>query len=197
MSAKTAAWPTYFEVMLPEQSGTIYLLESFCFSLLIGLLSQIQIPLPFTPVPITGQTLGVLFAGAMLGSRWGSLSVAMYIAEGCLGLPFFAGGAFGIAMLLGPTGGYLIGFIPAAWCVGRLAERGWDRSPLTAAAMMLLGSTLIFACGLAGLARFVSPGKLIPLGLTPFLPGDMFKSCLSAVALPAGWKLLGKRTPRQ
>ncbi|MBI3549651.1 MAG: biotin transporter BioY [Elusimicrobia bacterium] len=197
MTSQAATIPTFFEAMLPEQSRTVYFVEAVCLSLLIGLLAQIQIVLPFTPVPITGQTLGVLYSGALLGSRWGTLSVAMYVMEGCMGLPVFAGGFAGAAVLLGPTGGYILGFIPAAWCVGRLAERGWGRTPFSAATMMLLGSAVIFAFGLAGLARFVPAGKLLSFGLFPFITGDLFKSCLSAAALPAGWKLLGRRARRK
>lgn len=164
-------------------------------SLCIALSAQVAVKLPFSPVPVTGQTLAVLLAGALLGSRRGALAVLVYIGQGLLGLPVFAGGAVGWARLAGPTGGYLIGFVLAAYLVGLLAERGWDRRPATTVGAMLLGNTIIYACGLLWLSGFVGGlAKAVPLGLTPFLPGDLLKIALAAVLLPVGWKLLGRRS---
>lgn len=162
-------------------------------SWLIALCAQIQIPLPFTPVPLTGQTLAVLYAGALLGSRRGAAAAGLYLLQGSCGLPFFAGGAAGFAVLVGPTGGYLAGFVPAAFFTGLLAERGWDRTPLRAFSMMLLGSAVIFACGLAGLSKFLPPAQLLSKGLLPFLPGDLVKAGLSAALLPIGRRRLGRK----
>jgi len=162
-------------------------------SFIIALCAQITFPLPFTPVPLTGSTLGVLLAGALLGSRRGSYAVALYLAEGAAGLPFFAGGAAGFVHFAGPTGGYLIGFLPAAYVAGRLAEAGWDKTPFKTFMMMLLGSGVILAMGLLGLARFVPAPRLLPMGLYPFLPGDAAKACIAAALLPGGWTLLGAR----
>ncbi|MDE2510552.1 MAG: biotin transporter BioY, partial [Elusimicrobia bacterium] len=148
---------------------------------------------PFTPVPISGGTLGVLYAGALLGSRRGALAVALYLMEGAAGLPVFSGGAAGFVHLLGPTGGYLVGFPLGAFAAGLLAERGWDRTPLRAFAVMLAGSLPIFALGLIGLARFVPARALLAAGLWPFVPGDLIKAAASAGLLPFGWKLIGKR----
>lgn len=159
-------------------------------SLFIALCAQVSVPLPFTPVPLTGTTLGVLYAGALLGSRRGAAAVLLYLLEGSLGLPFFAGGASGFLHFAGPTGGYLVGFVPAAFVTGLLAERGWDRTAVKAFAMMLLGSAVLFAFGLAGLARFVPAGSLLAQGLLPFLPGDLIKSAASAALLAAGRRLL-------
>lgn len=159
-------------------------------SWIIALLAQVEIPLPFTPVPVTGQTLGVMYAGALLGSRLGLLSVGLYLLQGAAGLPFFAGGAGGTAYLLGPTAGYLAGFLPAAYFTGRLAERGWDRDPLKAFVMMLIGSLFVFGFGLAGLSRFIPASELLAKGWLPFIPGDLFKSAVSAGLLPLGWKYL-------
>jgi len=161
-------------------------------SWVIALCSQLAVPLPGTPVPLTGSTLGVLYAGALLGSRRGPAAVALYLLQGACGLPFFAGGAAGWAHLLGPSGGYLLGFLAGAWVAGRLAERGWDRGAWGSLAMMLAGSAVILAAGLAGLARFVPADKLIPLGLWPFVPGDIVKSGLSAALIPWGWRWLGR-----
>ena len=157
---------------------------------LLGLAAQVQIPLE--PVPITGQTFGVLLVGALLGARRGALTVGGYVAAGVAGLPIFAGGAAGIGRLFGPTGGYLIGFIAAAWIVGWLSERGWDRRLGTAAAAMLLGTTAIYIFGLAWLAVFVGWGQVIALGLAPFVMGDLLKLALAALALPGGWAVLGR-----
>ena len=158
-------------------------------SALIALAAQVRIPLPFSPVPVTGQTFAVLLVAAALG-RLGLWSVIAYLIEGAAGLPVFAGGTFGVGTIVGPTGGYLIGFALAAAVVGSAAERGWDRHLATALAAMLLGEVAIYACGLAWLARFPLPVPLLDAGLIPFIPGDVLKMVLAALALPAAWKLV-------
>ena len=165
-------------------------------SLFIALCAQAEIPLPFTPVPLSGATLGVLYTGALLGSRRGAAAVLLYLLEGSMGLPVFSGGAAGFARLLGPTGGYLIGFPVGAFFTGLLAERGWDRTPRKAFFVMLAGSLPIFAFGLAGLSRFVPSETLLAQGLWPFLPGDLLKSAVSAGLLPLGWKLVGRASSK-
>ncbi|HIQ00109.1 TPA: biotin transporter BioY [Candidatus Bipolaricaulota bacterium] len=159
-------------------------------SLLIALSARLVVPLPFSPVPITGQTFGVLLVGALLGGWRGGLSVFLYLLQGLAGLPVFAGGATGLARFAGPTGGYLMGFLPAAVVVGILAQRGWDRKVWTTAVAMGVGNALIYAFGLPWLARFVGPERALPLGLAPFIPGDLVKLALAALALPAGWRFL-------
>src|SRR5262245_1318955 len=149
-------------------------------SLLTGLAAQAEIRLPFTPVPITLQPLAVFLLGAALGSRRGALAMIAYLAEGVAGLPFFAGGAAGPQHLAGPTGGYLLGFVPTAFVIGWLAERGWDRTPWRAAAAMLCGSVVLFACGLAQLATFVGRARVLELGLYPFIVGDLLKIAVAA-----------------
>ena len=159
-------------------------------SLVIAACAQVAIPLPFTPVPLTGQTFAVLLTGMALGSRRGALAVALYVLEGALGLPFFAGGAAGLAKLIGPTGGYLCAFPLAAFLAGLLAERGWDRKPLTTVLGMLASSLTIFLFGALWLAPFV--GGITPAvvqGVLPFLPGDVLKSLLAAGLLPTAWQL--------
>lgn len=126
----------------------------------------------------------MLLVGAALG-RLGLASVIASFIEGAIGLPVFAGGGFGVATIIGPTGGYLIGFALATAIVGSAAERGWDRHLATALAAMLLGEVAIYACGLAWLARFPLPVPLLDAGLIPFIPGDVFKMVLAALALPA------------
>lgn len=121
------------------------------FSALTALSAQIKFYLPFTPVPITGQTFAVLLTGVVLGPRLGALSLLAYLAEGAMGLPVFANFGAGPAVLAGPTGGYLAGMPLAAWLVGQLTLRGWDRSPLRLAATMALGNAVIYALGLTWL----------------------------------------------
>ena len=114
-----------------------------------------------------------------------------YLTEGAAGLPVFAGGGAGIATLVGPTGGYLFGFVAAAYITGMLAERGWDRHVATVIPAMVLGTLAIYAFGLAWLAIFIGGENLLPMGLYPFLPGAVIKIALAAFLLPSGWKLLG------
>jgi biotin transport system substrate-specific component len=168
------------------------------FSLLTALAAQVVVPLPWTPVPLTGQTFAVLLTGALLGSRMGALAMLAYLAEGAVGLPFFRGGAGGAAHLAGPTAGYLFAFPVAAYVTGYLAERGWDRRFLTAAAAMALGSAVILACGWAGLTLFYrTAGAAFAAGVLPFLVGDVVKIALAAAALPAGWALLRRTGARR
>jgi len=159
-------------------------------SALIAVSAWVAIPLPFSPVPITGQTLAVLLVGSALGSRRGAASALAYLAEGAWGLPVFAGGAAGLHVLASPTGGYLAGFVLGAFICGALAERGWDRRALSTVASMLLGNLAILVPGLLWLSRFVGPGRVLALGLFPFVPGDAVKIALAAALLPLGWKLL-------
>ncbi|MBV9924674.1 MAG: biotin transporter BioY [Acidobacteria bacterium] len=161
------------------------------FSLFVALAAQVAVPLPFTPVPLTGQTFAVLLTGALLGPRLGALAMAAYLFEGAAGLPFFRGGAGGVGHLMGPTAGYLFAFPAAAYVTGALAERGWDRRYLPAAAAMALGSFVILAGGWAWLALMFKGGaEAFRLGVAPFLPGDVVKIALAAAVLPSGWALL-------
>ncbi len=131
----------------------------------------------------------------LLGPKRGPAAVGAYLAEGAAGLPVFAGGAGSLVYMAGPTGGYLVGFLPAVWVVGVLARRGWDRRLLSAAAAMGLGTAVIFACGLAWLwawMGFAPVEALLTAGLIPFLPGAAVKIVAAAVALPLLWKLMPK-----
>jgi biotin transporter BioY len=160
----------------------------FVGSLLIALCAQIAVG---QPVPFSGQTFAVLLTGALLGSRRGALSVLVYLAEGASGLPVFAMGQGSIAVLLGPRGGYLIGFVAAAYITGLLAEKGWDRRVGTTIAAMVFGSVAIYAFGLGWLCRLMGVNKaVLVVGLYPFVVGDCLKITLAAILLPTGWKLL-------
>ncbi len=183
---------TMDSVLVPETQGAASAAVVVGMALLIALCAQIEIPLPFTPVPLSGSTLGVLYAGALLGTRRGAASVALYLLLGAIGLPFFAGGAAGWHHFFGATGGYLVGFLPAAWVAGRLSERGWDKSPLTAFAQMLVGSLVVFAFGLAVLSFYVPAPELLTKGFYPFVLGDLAKAALSAGLLPVGRRVLGR-----
>ena len=143
-------------------------------------------------VPITGQTFAVLLAGALLGSRRGALSQLSYLAIGATGIPYWfaLGGPPGVGRLVGPTGGYLIGFVVAAFVVGWLAERGWGRHVWTAALAMLAGSVVYYIFGLSWLAHFVPQGTVLQTGLYPFIIGDFIKIAAAALVLPSGWLLL-------
>ncbi len=160
-------------------------------ALFVAILAQVKIPLPFTPVPLTGQTFAVLLAAAVLGSKRGAASMAFYIALGAFGLPVFAGGAAGMAYLSGATLGYLIGFVFAAYVIGSLAERGLERNIRTSLLPFLVGTIIIYTFGVAWLAILLgSFGKAVTAGLIPFLVGDIIKLIAAALSLPAAWKLV-------
>ncbi len=159
-------------------------------SLLTAAAAQLEIRLPWTPVPVSGQTFAVLLAGVVLGARRAFLAQMLYLLEGACGLPVFSGGAAGALVMAGPTGGYLVSFPFAAFVTGALAERAWDRRPATMFLAMLLGSTVIFALGLAQLSRFVPADRLLASGLLPFVPGDLAKSALAALAFPVAWRFV-------
>jgi len=164
-------------------------------SLFLALCAQVAIPLPFSPVPVTGQTLGVLLIGMVLGSRRGTLCLLTYLAEGALGLPVFAAGpTIGLARLLGPTGGYLVGFIAAAYVTGRLAELGWDRKPGLTLLAMIAGNLAIYVPGLIWLAGATSLGvsEVLTAGFVPFIAGDAVKLAIATALVPSGWALIGE-----
>lgn len=154
--------------------------------------------IPMVPVPMTLQTLAVLLIGAMYGWRLGSLTVLTWLALGALGLPVFAGGAGGVARLLGPTGGYLVAFPVAAALTGWLAERGWNGGrPALALAAMVVGHALCLLVGGAWLATTVGVHKAVAVGVLPFLPGAAIKSGLGALVLMAVGSLVRRRSPIQ
>ena len=160
-------------------------------SLLTAAAAQAAIRLPWSPVPITGQSFAVLLAGAALGPRRAAAAMALYLAEGACGLPVFAGGASGAHLFLGPTGGYLLSFPIAAFVTGWLAARAWDRRPATMFVAMLCGSAVILGLGALQLARFVPHGSVLASGVLPFLPGDAIKAGIAAGVFPAAWRFVG------
>lgn len=163
------------------------------FALLTWAAAQVVIPVPGTPVPITGQTFAVLLSGAALGKWLGSASQLLYVSLGAIGLPFYADGAGGWEAATGATAGYLIGFIAASWVVGYLAERHQDRKVSTAIPAFLAGNAVIYLFGVTWLAYSleVTWQEAAALGLVPFILGDLLKIVLAGVLLPATWKLVG------
>ncbi|QFG26687.1 biotin transporter BioY [Actinomadura sp. WMMB 499] len=159
-------------------------------AVLVGIAAQIAVPLPGTPVPVTGQTFAVLLAGAALGPARAALGMALYLVAGLAGVPWFTDGEAGAGA---PTLGYVLGFIVAAAVVGRLAGRGGDRTPLRTAGTMLIGTVIMYATGVPYLMASlgVDLGRAVELGLTPFLAGDALKVLAAAALLPAAWRLAG------
>ena len=168
------------------------------FALFTAALAQVRIPLGFTPVPVTGQTLAVLLAGASLGAWRGAGSQLLYWLLGMVGLPFYSTGTGGWSVATGPTMGYLVGFIVAAAVVGRLAEYRHDRRVLTSIAAMTMGSMIIYAFGAAwlainlGIPLATGDQNAIALGVTPFLVGDVIKMCLAGLATASTWRFINR-----
>jgi len=188
----TTLAPTVYTRTFPHVAGWLRdLILILLGALFVAALAQVEIPLPFTPVPITGQTFGVLLVGAALGSKRGALSLASYLALGVFGWPFFAGGTYGLDVVTGATGGYLIGFVLSAFVIGLLAERGLERSIRTSLIPFMAGTMIIYICGVAWLSIVLgSFSNAIAAGLLPFLLGDAIKLIVASLVLPGAWKLV-------
>lgn len=156
---------------------------SALFTALIAVLAQIAVPLPFSPVPLTGQVIGILLAGALLGSRAGVLAVVAYLMLGAAGAPVFSMGRGGFYMLSGPTGGYLWGFIPAVYIAGLIMEKTEAPSMYRTAAAMLAALGLIYLCGALqlGLIMRYNLWQTLLTGVIPFLPLDLIKVFIAAI----------------
>ncbi len=167
-------------------------------SLLLALSAKISVP--FYPVPLTMQTFVVIGLGLALGPTRGLAAILLYLAEGAAGLPVFAGTpekGIGLAYMMGPTGGYLLGYVPAVILAGWFAERGWDRNPLTAMLAALLAGAVIYVPGLLWLGNVIGFDKpVLQFGLIPFIPGDIAKALLAALVFPGAWKWLDTRGGR-
>jgi biotin transport system substrate-specific component len=163
-------------------------------ALLTAACAQISIPVPGDPVPITGQTFAVMLCGAGLGAVRGSAAMALYWLLGLIGLPFYADASGGVHAAFGATGGYLIGFMLAAFLVGRLAEARLDREPWKALPLFALGQLVIFGIGVPWLAanQDLSLGDAIALGFTPFILGGIVKAAAAAALLSTAWRLVGR-----
>jgi biotin transport system substrate-specific component len=185
-----ALWPT------GRASGWLRnLLLAAGGSLLLTFSAKVNVP--FYPVPMTMQTFAVVLIGAAFGWRLGAATVALYLAQGAFGLPVFAGTpekGLGLAYMMGPTGGYLIGFLVAAALVGWLAERGWDRNFVWLTAAMFVGHVVISAYGLAWLGSSMGLDRAWAVGVAPFYYATVFKTLLAAACLWAGWSIANFRS---
>jgi biotin transporter BioY len=187
---------TLVDVVLPRiENKTWALVRDILLVLSFTLLTAVsaKLKIEIGPVPITGQTFAVLLSGALLGSKRGALSQIFYLLGGLAGIPWFARGG-GIGYLMSPTFGYIIGFVFAAFVVGSLCERGFDRKVESAILAMLIGNILIYLTGLLWLVRFVGWKKVLTVGLYPFIIGDTIKLLVAASILPLGWKLIKAKT---
>ena len=179
MKTKTITFDQAGIISIDDNTANIFtiILGSF----LIAVLAQISIPLPFTPIPITGQTIGVILVGGLLGARRGAMAVLTYLMEGAIGLPVFAQMKAGAHVLVGPTAGYLWGFVFAAFLIGYLAEKGWTVKPTSSFFSCFAATTLILVLGTLYLAAFsVGFNKALIMGFHPFLVGDVVKSAICA-----------------
>jgi biotin transport system substrate-specific component len=183
---------TFGELLKPNTKalGRLYdILLVMLGTAAIALSAYVRIPLPFTPVPLTGQTFAVLFVGMLYGSKRGSLSVLFYLLVGLAGVPVFQGGNSGWEYIAGPTGGFLIGFMLAAFFTGYLAEYRFDRSFWKTFTAMCMGNIIIYLFGCTWLLILGFKNAIL-IGALPFIPGDLLKSIIATMLLPPGWKLL-------
>ncbi|MFG2953146.1 biotin transporter BioY [Streptomyces sp. NPDC048291] len=194
MSTATAAAPTRTGTVLADLLPASRVRDAALVlggAALTGLAAQLAVPVPGSPVPVTGQTFAALLVGTALGARRGLLSLALYALAGLAGVPWFASGTSGVSVSFG----YILGMMLASAVVGALARRGADRGVLRMAGTMLLGEAIIYAIGVPYLAYAagMSASAAIAAGLTPFLIGDAVKAVLAMGAVPAAWKLVDKR----
>lgn len=188
-----AAHATLAATLWPAQGRGVvrHLVLALLGSLFVALCAQIQ--LPFKPIPITLQTFAVLLVGIAFGSRLGTATLVLYVVAGAAGVPVFAGLESGLAVVAGPKGGYMAGFMFAAATTGYLAERGWDRDRLSAGAVMMLGTVVIYLPALLWLSRHFDWNKAVEIGLAPFLLGDAMKVLLAMVLVPFIWRVVLRR----
>jgi len=172
---------------IPQKARDIGIVISA--SWLLAISAQFTFNLPFSPVPVTGQTLAVLLIGSLLGKDRGAAAVGLYLLQGAVGLPVFAGGKSGFITLVGPTGGYLIGFIAAAYIVGILTELRHDKSLVYIGFSMLVGNLVIYIFGLFWLVQFVGESSALQMGLFPFLTGDFVKILSGVIVLGGSRKI--------
>ena len=161
----------------------------------LSLMAQISIPVPGSPVPVTGQTLGALLLGSAYGASLGFTTFATYLIVGIAGVPVFASGGHGFARLSGATGGYLVGMLLASLITGYLAGKKWDQKILTVIPTMLIGDLIIFAFGLTWLHHAIHATWSVTFkaGLTPFIFGEVIKIAIASTAMPTLWRFVPKR----
>ena len=189
--------PTLAKALWPANSVNARVARNVLLALVgtLALTISAKVQIPFWPVPMTMQTFVVLVIGMAYGTRLGVATMALYLLEGALGLPVFAGTpekGIGLGYMMGPTGGYLLGFVAGAWLCGWLAERGFDRSPVKTLLAMSLGHALIFVCGVAWLAQLIGFEKAFATGVVPFWAATIAKTLLGVATLPLAWKWIGR-----
>lgn len=180
--------------VLPRTSAISKGLLVFGGALFLAALAQVVIPVPGSPVPVTGQTLGVLLLATAYGANLGAATFALYLLIGLAGAPVFANQGHGIERLIGPTGGYLVGMLIASWVLGALAGRKWDQRFLSAITTMFIGNVIIFTFGLIWLHEYTGEdwAWTFSAGLTPFIFGEILKIVIAGTSLPALWKVVGR-----
>lgn len=180
--------------VFPRSSALNNVLFVTTGTLFLAGLAQISLPVPGSPVPVTGQTLGVLLIGTSYGATLGLSTLLAYLLAGIAGAPVFAHGSHGFAQITGATGGYLVGMLVASFVVGALAGRKWDQRIRTAIPTMLLGNAIIFSFGLFWLHAFA--GKdwswTLAAGFTPFIIGEVLKIAIAGTSLPLVWRFVQK-----
>ena len=164
-------------------------------TLFLGIMAQISFPIPGSPVPFTGQTLGVLLLGTAYGASLGFSTMAFYLLMGVLGAPIFSSGSHGIERITGATGGYLIGMLLSTLVLGALAGRKWDQRIKTVIPTMLIGNAIIFSIGLFWLHKYTGQNWawVFEKGFTPFIFGEIQKIAIASTALPVVWRYVSKR----
>jgi biotin transport system substrate-specific component len=188
-------YQTYVDRLRPQLRKDALLYDILLIigaSIFITLSAQIAFNVPFSPVPVTGQTFAVLLTGSFLGSRRGALAVLLYLFEGVAGIPVFAQAHAGLIHLLGPTGGYLFGFIPAAYLCGLMVEKGWGRTMITVLVIMSVGTGVIFIFGIFWLMFFVGIDNMLMLGFYPYITGAMIKIIAATFVYSGGGYLTKK-----
>jgi biotin transport system substrate-specific component len=180
---------TLAAILWPEHAATRARFAALAVLGALALAVSAKVQVPFYPVPMTLQTLVVLILGAAFGARLAGATVALYLLEGVIGLPVFAGASAGPLYMAGPTGGYLVGFFLAAVAIGFFAERGWDRSGPRLLVLLTVGHALMFACGFAWLAGLIGPEKAWIGGVAPFFAATIVKTLLAWALIVAFWRV--------
>ena len=193
----TTLRPVLSEMLGPSEGLSLRVKQALLIVLGVAALTlAAKIRVPMWPVPVTMQTFAVLVIGAAYGMRLGLATLLAYLAVGAAGLAVFTGEGAGLAYMMGPTGGYLVGFAAAAGVMGWLAARGWDRTVAGMAGALLIGNAVIYAFGLPWMAWLFAAergmGWVLQWGMTNFLLGDALKLALAALVLPLAWKAVGR-----
>jgi biotin transport system substrate-specific component len=186
---------TLRSVIAPRSSALTHALFIVGGTAFIAAMAQVSLPIPGSPVPVTGQTLAVLLVGTTYGARLGVATFSTYLLAGIAGAPIFAGGTYGIDRVLGATGGYLFGMLLASAVLGFLAERRADQKFSTSFPALLLGNLIIFSFGLTWLhfSLDLTWAKTFSMGLTPFILGEALKIAIVATSLPLIWRKISER----